>query len=71
MLNIFYTLFQMRHTVDQNGQFGIQGNLPVDVGLTMHEATIRVLPIVLLLVFFVHLGFSFREEQLLLAVLNF
>lgn len=37
----------------------------------MHEAAVRVLSIVLLLVFFVHLGFSFREEQLLLAVLHF
>ena len=69
----------MLNTVDQNGKFGVQRDLTVDVGLSVHEAGVRrlgdpftfgvdLLPLFLLL--FILTCLLLVQKQLFLTVLN-
>ena len=76
MFNIFNALLQAGHPVDEHRELRIEWNLPVDIGLPMHEAAKRTLVellnrvLFLLLLQGVGLGLLLAQDQLLLAVLK-
>lgn len=78
VLNVLDALLEVLHSLDENAQLGIERDLAVHVGLTMHEAAVGILQgamIQIALFDFLFLqrnrfGLLLRQELFLLAVLQ-
>ena len=73
---MLFCFFQTWHSINENGKLGIKWDLPVDIGLSVHEAAKRVWiqlingVFILLLLESVGLSFLFTHDELLNWILE-